>query len=55
MLGFKIGFFYILASIMMPLLLAFGSYCVLLKLILPSVPLFLEKDAMFYTKTMFFI
>lgn len=47
--------FYIVSNLMMPLLLALGAYCTLFKLIMPSIPLLVEEEAVFFFKTMFFI
>jgi hypothetical protein len=38
----KIMVFYLFSSIGMPLILAFGAYCVLAKLIMPSLPLLID-------------
>ena len=35
----KMGFFYLMANISMPCLLSFGAYCILVKAVLPSLPL----------------
>ena len=51
----KMGFFYLLANISMPLLLSFGAYCILIKAVIPSLPLLTGEYALFFLKTIFFI
>lgn len=46
---------YILASIGGPSLLAFGSYCILAKLILPFLPLLMEEYAKLFLKALFVV
>jgi hypothetical protein len=51
----KMMVFFVLSNIGMSLLLAFGAYCILKKLILPSLPLLIDEYAEFFLKTIFFI
>lgn len=51
----KMGFFYLLANISMPLLLSFGAYCILTKAVIPSLLLLTGEYALFFLKTIFFI
>jgi hypothetical protein len=48
-------FFYIIANIGMPVLLAFGAYCILVKLVAPALPLLIDEYAFFVMKMFFFI
>lgn len=51
----KMAIFFILSNIGTSLLLAFGAYCILTKLIMPSLPLLIDDYASFFMKTIFFI
>jgi hypothetical protein len=46
---------YILASIGGPTLLAFGSTCILAKLILPFLPLLIDEYSYFFLEALFVI
>jgi hypothetical protein len=52
---FKILAFYIFSNIGMMCILGLGAYLILTKLLVPSIPLLIERYIFFFLKTMFFI
>jgi len=52
---FKILVFYIFSNIGMMCILGLGAYLILTKLLVPSIPLLIERYIYFFLKTVFFI
>jgi hypothetical protein len=47
--------FFIIANVGLSLLLAFGAYCILLKMVIPALPLLIDVYAVFFINTLLVI